>query len=135
MSTQSVAGAQLADLGPRFISGAIDGVILYVIKVVIALILGISGSNLANLISLVIALGYFVYFWSMQGGQTIGKKAMGIKVVKADGSPITPTTAILRYIGYFINTIVIFIGWIWILIDSQHQGFHDKIAGTLVVKA
>ena len=135
MSTQAATGAQLAGLGPRLISGIIDGVILYVVNFIISLILGSNGAGLASLISLIIGIGYFVYFWSMRNGQTVGKQVMGLRVVKADGTPITPVTALLRYIGYFVNTVLIFLGWIWIIIDSQHQGFHDKIAGTLVVTA
>ncbi len=59
---------------------------------------------------------------------------LGLRVIKTDGSPITVGTAILRYIGYIINTVIILMGWIWIIFDAQHQGWHDKLAGTVVVK-
>ncbi|TMF21584.1 MAG: RDD family protein [Chloroflexi bacterium] len=79
---------------------------------------------------------YFVDFWSQRDGQTIMNKAMGIKVVKTDGSPITVGTAVVRYIGYILNDIIfgIPIGFIWAAFDGNKQGWHDKIAGTIVVK-
>lgn len=64
-------------------------------------------------------------------GQTPGKKIMGIRVRKLDGSPITIQTAVLRAIGYYINGIFL-IGWIVAVITGR--GFHDRIAGTEVVE-
>ena len=49
------------------------------------------------------------------------------------GGPIGFGTAILRLIGYVISGFVLYLGFIWILIDSRHQGFHDKIANTVVI--
>lgn len=139
MSTQAAAGANLAGLGPRLISGIIDGVIVYVIEFLIGLVLGLilgnSASGLASLVGLVVGIVYFVYYWSMKEGQTPGKKLMGLRVVKVDGTPITPATAFIRYIGYLVNTVLILLGWVWVIIDAQHQGFHDKMAGTIVVTA
>jgi uncharacterized RDD family membrane protein YckC len=82
------------------------------------------------------SVGYYIYFWSQRDGQTIMNKAMGIKVVKTDGSPITVGTAIVRYIGYILNSIVfgLPIGWLWAAFDPNKQGWHDKIAGTYVIK-
>jgi uncharacterized RDD family membrane protein YckC len=62
-------------------------------------------------------------------------KALHIKVVKTDGSPITVGTAIVRYIGYIVNSLIfgLPIGFIWAAFDPQKQGWHDKIAGTYVI--
>ena len=43
--------------------------------------------------------------------------------------------AILRLIGYWISAIVFYIGYIWIFIDKRKRGWHDLIAGTVVIKA
>ena len=58
-----------------------------------------------------------------------------IRVVKTDGSPITVGTAIVRYIGMIINSIIfgLPIGWLWVVWDPNKQGWHDKIAGTYVI--
>ena len=58
---------------------------------------------------------------------------LGIKVISADGTSVGWGKALLRYIGYIISAIVLFLGFIWIAFDSKRQGWHDKIASTLVV--
>ena len=58
---------------------------------------------------------------------------MNIRVIRPDSSDITFPVAFLRYLGYVISAIPLFLGFIWIAFDKQKQGFHDKIAGTFVV--
>lgn len=78
-------------------------------------------------------IAYFIGFWVWRG-QTPGKMVMGIKVIRTDSSPITLPYALLRYLGYIILAMTLFIGFIWIAFDSHKQGIHDKIADTYVVK-
>ncbi len=124
--------------GPRFIAYLIDIVILSVINYVVGLIFGLAQDPtialLGSLVTLIISIGYFVYFWTSTG-QTVGNMIMKIKVVSTDGSKLTITKAILRYIGYIISGVVILLGFIWVLFDPDKQGWMDKIAGTYVVRA
>ncbi len=62
-------------------------------------------------------------------------KALNIKVVKTDGSQLDLVGALLRYVGLVISIVPLFIGVIWAAFDAQKQGWHDKIAGTYVVRA
>ena len=63
-------------------------------------------------------------------------KMMGIRVVRdRDGGPITSGQAILRLIGYWVSGLVFCLGYLWILIDKRRRGWHDLIAGTVVVEA
>jgi uncharacterized RDD family membrane protein YckC len=65
---------------------------------------------------------------------TPGKLLMGCQVVDADTfEPLTVKQAILRYLGYFVSMLTLFIGFLWIGIDRRKQGFHDKIANTVVL--
>ena len=80
-----------------------------------------------------IKIAYFAGFWVWRG-QTPGKMAMGIKVIRTDSSPLTLQYALLRYLGYIVSAIILFVGFIWIALDSRKQGIHDKIADTYVVK-
>ena len=89
------------------------------------------GSGLNLLVNVV----YFVGLWVYWNGQTLGMKALGIKVIKTDGSALTLSTGIIRYIGLFISFICLLIGVIWVAFDANKQGWHDKIASTYVVKA
>ncbi len=87
-----------------------------------------------NLIVLIITAVYFIVFWATNG-QPLGHRALGIKVVMLDGSPLTYGKAILRFIGYCLCDALLGIGYLWVIFDKNKQGWHDKIAGTIVVKA
>lgn len=122
---------ELADIGTRFIALVIDSIILGIIGG----IFGASGNaGLGGVISFLIGAGYQWYFLTQQNGQTPGKMLMNIRVIKTDGTPISDAEAVLRFIGYYINSVVIMLGWIWAFFDDNNQGWHDKIAKTYVVK-
>ncbi len=91
------------------------------------------------LIALEIAITYAYAVWypvTRQHGATLGKKAMHIRVVKADGKEVGQGTMLLReFIGKPISRVVFYFGYIWILIDEKGRGWHDMIADTLVVEA
>jgi uncharacterized RDD family membrane protein YckC len=80
-----------------------------------------------------VQVGYFVCFWTWQG-QTPGKWVMHIKVARFDGSRIGWGSALLRYCGYIISAVILFIGFLWVGVDSRRQGLHDKIAETFVIR-
>ena len=68
-------------------------------------------------------------------GQTFGKRFIGIRIVREDGSPLTYRTAAIRhFVGYPLSMLVGGLGFLWALWDNKQQGWHDKLAGTLVVK-
>lgn len=78
---------------------------------------------------------YFIFFWTKKNGQTLGDKLLNIRVVSVDGTPITTGKALLRYLGYIVNGLTLYIGWLWPLWDPCKQGLHDKIAGTYVIRS
>ena len=133
----------------RLVAYIIDAIILAIGQGILMAIFGLSsfmtqsggGSQVSIgalqiigfILILVWDIGYFVYFWS-SSGQTPGKMIMGIKVVSVDGGPVSVGKAIVRLIGYAISGIVIYLGFLWIIWDKGKQGWHDKIAGTYVVK-
>jgi len=122
---------ELADLGTRLVAIIIDDILLLVIGGVLYSIFGGTGSGLGFLVG----LAYNWYFWTRKDGQTPGKSMMKIKVIKTNGSPISDSDAILRYIGYYISGLVLGLGYLWAIWDENKQGWHDKIANTYVVKA
>jgi uncharacterized RDD family membrane protein YckC len=68
------------------------------------------------------------------GGQTAGMRILGIFIVRVDGTPFTMKQAALRHlVGYPLSTISFFLGFLWMLWDPRQQGWHDKIARTIVV--
>ena len=76
----------------------------------------------------------WVYLCGSQG-QTAGKRIIGIRIVRLDGTPINYKTAAIRhFIGYPLAFLSFGLGALWVLWDAKQQGWHDKLAGTLVVK-
>jgi len=93
----------------------------------------LAPERLMLLLAFLIGLGYFIYGWA-RGGATLGKSVLGLKVVRADGSNLGWGKAILRYIGYIISGLALSLGFLWINIDKLRQGWHDKFAGSYVVR-
>jgi len=84
--------------------------------------------------SALLSLFYFGLFWSkVGGGQTIGMRFLGLRVVGTDGQLIGPGTALIRWLGLVVSVSVLFLGVIWVAFDPQKQGWHDKIASTYVL--
>ena len=75
---------------------------------------------------------YFVFFWALTG-RTIGKWFMGLKVVGRDGRPPSIGRSLVRLIGYGISALVLWMGYVWVIIDDERQGWHDHMAKTWVV--
>jgi uncharacterized RDD family membrane protein YckC len=82
---------------------------------------------------LVLAL-YGALMWKYKG-TTIGGMIFGLHVVRLDHRPIEWDTAIVRALGCFLSAAALFLGFIWIAFDEDKQAWHDKIAGTVVVRA
>jgi uncharacterized RDD family membrane protein YckC len=120
-----------AGFGERLVAWLIDLIILIIPSIVV---FAIFDGAMRQLINVLVDAVYFVYFWSTSG-QTPGKSVMKLKVVYADGGAIlSPGQAIVRYIGTIISGIVIGLGYLWIIWDPKHEGWHDKIANTKVIK-
>ena len=66
---------------------------------------------------------------------TPGKMLIGAEVVDADtGQAMTLGQSVIRYLGYFVSTIPLGLGLLWVALDPRKQGWHDKIANTVVVR-
>lgn len=85
------------------------------------------------IIPTIISIIYFVFFTATTG-QTLGKKALGIKVISSDGKKVSWRQSFVREtIGKFISTIIFNLGYLWIFIDHKGKGWHDKISNTWVI--
>ena len=86
------------------------------------------------LISWVLPAIAVVLFWLFRQA-TPGKMAISARVVDArTGGPLGVGQSIVRYLGYFVSTIPFGLGLLWVAFDPKKQGWHDKIAGTVVVR-
>lgn len=87
------------------------------------------------LISWVLPAVAIIAFWLARQA-TPGKMALNMKVVDAKtGGPLTLGQSLIRYLGYYVSTIPLGLGLIWVGIDAKKQGWHDKMAGTVVIRA
>ena len=82
---------------------------------------------------LLVALAYFTGMWAWKG-TTIGGILLKLKVARLDGQPMTFPVALVRGLSAVFSVVVLFLGFLWIAWDRDKQGWHDKIAGTTVVR-
>jgi uncharacterized RDD family membrane protein YckC len=86
----------------------------------------------SNLQLVVLAI-YGALMWKLRG-TTVGGLVFHLQVIRVDGRPIDWETAIVRALACFLSMAVAGLGFFWIAFDSGKQGWHDKIAGTAVVR-
>ena len=82
---------------------------------------------------LVVLAAYGAIMWKLRGA-TIGGIVFDLHVVRMDGREIDWQTAIVRALSCFLSLAVAGLGFIWIVFDRDKQAWHDKIAGTTVVR-
>ena len=118
----------------------IDGFLIGLIATPISSIM-LGGAYIASadllrdfLISALLPAAYIIMFWVFKAA-TPGKMAISAKIVDANTGE-APSTAryIARYVGYLISILPLGLGFIWIAFDRRKQGWHDKLAGTVVVR-
>jgi uncharacterized RDD family membrane protein YckC len=156
-------GVRFASHGPRLVAYIIDalivGLVISVVVVLMSIVFfagpgmsGVTSSDFQNgevtpamaasafgfvlitIIIAILALAYFPWFWA-RSGQTPGMRMFGLYVVRdSDGGKISTGQAILRLIGYWISGLVFYLGFIWVFVDSRRRGWHDLIAGTVVIE-
>lgn len=138
-------GLAYAGFGIRLVAYLIDSAILFVVIFAVAAATGgffktdpatglttINGS--AQALAFVISIAYLVGFWGARS-QTPGMMALNLRIVRVqNGAPLDFGVAVIRYVGYIISSIPFGLGLLWAAFDPRKQGWHDKIAGTLVVR-
>jgi uncharacterized RDD family membrane protein YckC len=127
----------------RFVAISIDSIIIDLFTLVLFLIgnrIVPTDNSFAYAViipyygmALLLNAAYFTYFHGTTG-QTPGKWLLGLRVVQTDGAPLTPGIAFLRWVGYIISKIPLYLGFIWAAFDGRRQGWHDKLAGTCVIR-
>lgn len=79
-------------------------------------------------------LVYFSWLW-LHGGQTLAMKTWKIQLVSADGCPLRPAQALLRFAVAWPGTLLFGLGFLWAVIDRDGQYLHDRLAGTRLESA
>ncbi|MFV9503236.1 MAG: RDD family protein [Oscillochloridaceae bacterium umkhey_bin13] len=84
------------------------------------------------LVLLVVGFSYFTFLYAL-GGITIGKGLLGLRVVSASGRALTSKQAALRTLAYVPSALIVYLGFLNVLLDNRRRGWHDKIARTAVI--
>jgi uncharacterized RDD family membrane protein YckC len=80
-----------------------------------------------------VVLAYFAGMWAWKG-TTVGGVVLNLKVVRLDDKPVTITVALVRGLAAAFSVVVLFLGFLWMIWDREKQTWHDKIAGTVVIR-
>ena len=94
----------------------------------------LTGTIVTTLVVVTAVLIYLFYdllFW-MLAGQTPGKRLLGVRIVRTDGKRLRWGNAIRRKVSYWISALL-FLGFLWVIVDNRRQAWHDRLAGTLVL--
>lgn len=145
-------GYQVAGIGSRFLASLVDTLIVILLQVVVLIVVSLiinsfDGSVLADQISawvyaifgLVAAIfywGYYIFFEMLWNGQSPGKRWVGLRVIRADGTPITLSESLIRNLARLVDFLpaAYGIGVVTMFIDRQSRRLGDLAAGTLVVQ-
>ncbi|WP_424137509.1 RDD family protein [Roseomonas chloroacetimidivorans] len=132
-------GTELAGFGVRLVAQLLDAAWMLPVGVLLAMIgefvqggRGLSPG--ANFFLQLISALLVILFWASREA-TPGKMLMRLRIVDADTgrTPALPQL-VARYVGYVLSGICLGLGYLWVLWDPRRQGWHDKIARTLVVR-
>ncbi len=131
----------------RFVAYIIDAVILnivgFIVRLILSSVMGVQTPSstgfdtvtiTSGLVGLVVAWLYFALQESSPAGATVGKRVLGLRVVRGDGTPLTFARATGRFLAKFISAFILLIGYIMAGFTERKRALHDMIADTVVIK-
>lgn len=145
-----VFGFTVAGMGSRFLAGLLDMILIMLLilaanltlytllKTLDALDQGVTGNWLwaaFGLLTFLIFWGYYIFFEMVWNGQSPGKRRLGLRVIRTDGSPVTLTESFIRNLIRLFDFLPAYygVGIITMFINKQSRRLGDLVAGTLVV--
>jgi len=146
-NTAVVSGQDVVYAGfwKRYAAYFIDYILLTVVTLPLSMIINVMGVSSGSegmqvaltlvvmLLSMVISIGYYAGFHASRGGATLGKMAVGIKVVRGNGERISFLRAFCRYLATIVSSLILMIGFIMAAFTERKQALHDMMCDTLVV--
>lgn len=137
------AEAAFAGFWPRVAASAIDCILIGII--VFPIVHAIYGPEYWSSTELIHGAMDFLLTWVLPAIAVIvfwiykqatpGKMALGMRIVDAQtGGPPSTAQLIGRYFGYYVSLLGLALGFLWVAWDRRKQGWHDKLAGTVVVR-
>lgn len=139
MNTNEYAGFWI-----RVAAFIIDSILVVILVMPIATLFGLGSTsfdsdNVATItigvtLNYVLPAAVILLFWVYKSA-TPGKLLLNMRILDAEtgGKPSTKQF-IGRYLAYYVSMLVFFLGFVWVGIDERKQGWHDKLAGTVVIR-
>jgi uncharacterized RDD family membrane protein YckC len=140
----------IAGIGSRFLAAIIDTLVIGVALTILGILVGVVGARaglvpsttssvaaaVGAILSFLILWGYYIVFELVWNGQSIGKRAIGLRVVREGGRPITFVSSAIRNLIRIVDFLPAFygIGVIVMFVDRRARRLGDLAGGTLVVK-
>lgn len=135
------AGTVYAGFWLRVLASLIDGVLMVIIMGLVDAVLGTrflsfedsvwSNDDAAYTVAMCAAMVWCWHTWQA----TPGKMALRLKIIDArDGGKTPLVRLIVRVLGQYISLLAFGLGYLWVIWDPRKQSWHDKMAGTLVVR-
>jgi uncharacterized RDD family membrane protein YckC len=119
-----------ASFGRRLVALIIDSLVVGLVGGILAYATG------TDLVEIPVSAAYFTYFHG-RTGQTPGNAALGVRVIDfrdGTGKPIGYGRALTRWLVSIVSALCFLLGYLWMLWDGENQTWHDKAAGSVVVK-
>ncbi|MEU3980342.1 RDD family protein [Streptomyces sp. NPDC026672] len=126
-----------AHWGLRFLGTIVDGLV-FAVPYILIIVGGSQKIAALTVIGFLAIIGLAIWQLIQEGrtGQTIGKKTVGIRLVKEDsGQPLGVGMAFVRRIAHFLDSLACYLGWLWPLWDSKKQTFADKVCSSIVIRS
>lgn len=124
----------------RFGASMLDTLLMFAVLVPLVLLFGDPLNDYAMtggmnaFVSYILPAALILWFWSAKQA-TPGKMAIKARIVDAKtGKAPTTGKLVIRYLAYIVSTIPLCLGYLWVVFDARRQGWHDKLAGTVVVR-
>ena len=142
MESSSLSSPDYAGFGRRAVAFLLDWLIAIVILVPLLVVgfgmreVSLDPTEHSWDLLVPVAIGVVVVGFWRYCGATPGKMALALKIVDAS-SGARPSTLrlVVRFLAYFVSALPLYLGFIWIAVDRRKQGWHDKIARTIVVNS
>ena len=122
----------------NFLDGLVLGMAYNVVNKILHAIASLSGTAYPGfsewMLCTIIFWAYMIWLKGYRGA-TPGYYALGIRIISIDGTQVNVKQIIIRIISSFLSAISFGLGYIWITVDADRQAWHDKIAGTYVIRS
>ncbi|MGW3120470.1 RDD family protein [Streptomyces sp. NPDC001107] len=125
-----------ANWGQRFLGTLVDGLV-FLVPYIVVIVGGASRTWAVAIIGYLAIIGLAIWQLIREGrtGQTVGKQAVGIRLVReADGQPLGVGMAFVRRLAHFLDSLACYLGWLWPAWDAKRQTFADKVCSSIVIR-